>query len=209
MSDRSNEQWLAELRGPEQDQALEDLRGILSRGLRYALAGRVQEAHLGSLIEDSVQEALLKILDNLDSFEGRSRFTTWANKITVRVALTELRRQRWKDVSLQDLLPEEHSVDYTPPVLTDPSPIPEERASQAAVMSMVQRLLTEELTERQREAMMAVMLGGMPLEEVARRMGTNRNALYKLIHDARKRLKARLADEGYTPQELLSVFETE
>jgi RNA polymerase sigma-70 factor (ECF subfamily) len=193
----------------EIEQTLEDLRRILSRGLRFALAGRVLETHLESLIEDSVQEALLKILDNLDSFEGRSRFTTWANKITVRVALTELRRQRWKDVSLQDLLPEEHSVDYTPPVLTDSSPNPEERASQAAVMSMVQRLLTEELTERQREAMMAVMLGGMPLEEVARRMGTNRNALYKLIHDARKRLKARLADEGYTPQELLSVFETE
>ncbi len=209
MKDRSNEEWLAELSGPEQAQALADLRIILVRGLNYAFAGRVKETHLESLVEDSVQEALVKILDNFDSFQGRSRFTTWANKIAVRVALTELRRQRWKDVSLEDMLPEEHSIDYIPAVLTDPSPSPEEHANRAAVMAMVQRLIMEDLTERQRKAMLAVMVGGVPLEEVARRMGTNRNALYKLLHDARKRLKSHLAEEGYTPQELLSIFEQE
>ena len=76
------------------------------------------------------------------------------------------------------------------------------------MIDMVMRLIKEELTDRQREAVMAVMVGGMPLEEVARRMDSNRNALYKLIHDARKRLQKRLANEGLTPDEVLAVFET-
>jgi RNA polymerase sigma-70 factor (ECF subfamily) len=76
-----------------------------------------------------------------------------------------------------------------------------------SVVDMVARLVLEELTDRQREVMIAVMVGGMPLEEVARRMDTNRNALYKLIHDARKRLKNRLEMEGMTPNDVLAVFD--
>jgi len=204
--DRTNDEWLAELQGPEQDEALSDLRQILKRGLSYALTGRVKESHLEALIEDSVQEALLKVLKGLHTFQGRSRFTTWANKISVRVALTELRRQRWRDISLEDLLPEDHSLDFTPAILTDPSPTPEGHMARDSVMRIVQRLLLEELTDRQRTAMLAVMVKGVPLEEVARRMNTNRNALYKLLHDARKRLKKRLAEEGFSPQDLLAVF---
>jgi RNA polymerase sigma-70 factor (ECF subfamily) len=67
--------------------------------------------------------------------------------------------------------------------------------------------MMEELTDKQRQAMMAVSVKGMPIEEVARRMGTNRNALYKLMHDGRLRLKNRLAREGLTPEDVLSVFE--
>ncbi len=75
------------------------------------------------------------------------------------------------------------------------------------MMAMVQRLIEEELTELQRTAMMAIMQGGMPLQEVAERLGTNRNALYKLLHDGRQRLKKRMLSEGVTPQELLALFE--
>ena len=75
------------------------------------------------------------------------------------------------------------------------------------MMATLQRIIAEELTDRQRTAMMAVMQGGMPLQEVAQRMGTNRNALYKLLHDARQRLQKRMLQEGMTPQELLSMFE--
>ena len=204
---RTNEEWLGDLRGPEQDEALADLRPILIRGLRFALINRVPDNQLDDLVEDFVQDALVKILKNLDTFRRESRFTTWAQKIAVRVALTELRRQRWKDVSLEDLLPEEPSGDFTPAILTDPGASPEEETLRAAMMGTIQRLIMEELTDRQREAMLAVMVGGMPLEEVARRMGTNRNALYKLLHDARQRLQNRLAAEGLSPQEVLAAFE--
>jgi len=204
---RSNEEWLEDLRGPEQNEALVDLRATLNRGLRFAFINRVPNNQLDDLVEDFVQDALLKILDNLDTFRGESRFTTWAQKIAVRVALTELRRQRWKDISIEDLLPEDASGDFTPAILTDPGVSPEEETLRASMMETVQRLIMEELTDRQREAMLAVMVGGMPLEEVARRMGTNRNALYKLMHDARQRMQKRLEAEGLSPQEVLAAFE--
>ena len=205
MAERTNDEWLADLRGPGRDQALDDLRTLLVRGLRYAMADRpsVTEADL----EDFVQEALVKILDALDSFRGESRFTTWAQKIAVRVAFTELRRRRWADVSLHDLVSRYEDEDLTPAVLTDPAASPEQRTTQQMMLEMVQRLIAEELTERQRQALTAAMIGGMPLDELARRMGTNRNALYKLIHDARQRLKARMMEEALSVEDVLAAFE--
>lgn len=208
MQPRTNSEWLTDLRGSEQNQAIADLREVLVRGLTYALSNRLNAADLNALVEDFVQDALLRILDKLDTFRGESLFTTWAQKIAVRVAFTELRRQRWKDISLEDLLPED-SFDFTPTILADPSPDPEQRASQTMLAEMVQNMLEEDLTERQRTAMMAIMVGGMPIEEVAQRMDTNRNALYKLIHDARKRLQQSLLAKGMTPQEVLAAFEGE
>ena len=205
---RDNSEWIAALSGPDPGKAISDLREILTRGLRFSLASRVQ-GDLDMLVEDFVQDSLVRILDKLDTFRGESQFTTWAQKIAVRVAFSEMRRQRWKDISLQDLLPEDEDFgDFTPKVLSDPGPNPELYAAQSAMMDLVMRLIKEELTERQRDVMLAVIIGGMPLEEVAERMETNRNALYKLVHDARKRLLARLADEGLTPEEILEVFET-
>ena len=203
--ERKNQEWLTQLRGPGQEEALADLRSLLVRGLRYGLAGRfsVTEADL----EDFAQEALLKILASLDSFRGDSRFTTWTQKIALHVAFTELRRQRWKDVSLQDLIARYDEGDFTPAALTDPDFLPERRVTQQMLLAMVLRFIAEELTDRQRQAMTAAMIGGMPLEEVARRMGTNRNALYKLLHDARQRLKKRMMAEGLSPQDVLSAFE--
>jgi RNA polymerase sigma-70 factor (ECF subfamily) len=174
--ERSNQEWLAAFRASRREEAVADLRALLVRGLRYALAGQfgVDEATL----EDFAQEALLKILDGLDSFRGESRFTMWAQKIAVRVALTELRRHRWRDVSL-DESPGFPGTDSISCRTVDPSAGPEQRAVQQAILDTLRRLISEKLTDRQRQAMMAV-LGGMPLEEVARCMDTNRNALYKL-----------------------------
>ena len=75
------------------------------------------------------------------------------------------------------------------------------------MVEALQSFIGEELTDRQREAMVAVMFEGMPLEEAARRMGTNRNALYKLLHDARKKLKKRIEAEGLSPQEVLETID--
>ena len=201
---RPNQEWLAALRGPDCEQALADLRALLMRGLRYALASRtdVTEADL----EDFAQEALLRVLARLDTFRGESRFITWAQKIAVRVAFTELRRRRWRDVSLRDLTDRYEGIDFTPPALTDQAPSPHDSAAQQMLVEMLGRLIAEELTDRQRLALGAVVYGGMPLEEVARRMGTNRNALYKLLHDARQRLKGCLLAQGFTPQDVFAAF---
>ncbi len=205
MAERTNQEWLTELQSPNRGDALSDLRALLVRGLRYAMAGRsnVTEEDL----EDFAQDALLKILAGLDSFRGASRFSTWAHKIAVNVAFTELRRRRWKDVSLQDLISQHDEGDFVPIVLTDSTPTPEQQTTQQMMLEMVQRLIMEELTDRQRQAMLAVIKGGMPLEEVARRMDTNRNALYKLLHDARSRLKKRMMAQGMSPEAVLAAFE--
>jgi RNA polymerase sigma-70 factor (ECF subfamily) len=203
MEQRSNQQWLDALNssGPERDRALAELRVLLFKGLNYALRGwrRTAGRDFEALAEDFTQEALLRILDNLGSFEGRSRFTTWAHKIAVRVALTELRRKRWQDISLDKLVTE----DGAEATMSSEEAGPETEAERTDLLVWMKQIMMEELTEKQRKAIAAVAFGGMPLEEVARRMDTNRNALYKLIHDGRVRLKRRLVREGMSPQDLL------
>ena len=203
MIERTNQEWLAALRGPRHDKALADLRALLVRGLGYALAGRPGVDD--SALEDFAQEALLKILAGLDSFRGESRFTTWAQKIAVHVAFTELRRHRWRDVSLDEMTGSP-DADFIPDTLADPSAGPEQQAIQRMLLSTLRRIIATELTDKQRQALVAVRIHGMPLEEVARRMGTNRNALYKLLHDARQRLKKRMMAEELSPQDMLAAF---
>jgi RNA polymerase sigma-70 factor, ECF subfamily len=205
--DRRNKQWISDLSqtGSQRDNALADLRLLLLRGLRYALLSRsdVDEA----LLEDLVQEALLKILDKLDTFRGESRFTTWAQKIAVNLAFSELRRRRWRDVSIDEMT-EKADGDFVPTTLVDPGASPEQQVIQRQVLNTLSRIIETELTEKQRQALVATRVHGVPLEEVAQRMGTNRNALYKLLHDARQRLKKGLLAEGLPPQEILAAFET-
>jgi RNA polymerase sigma-70 factor (ECF subfamily) len=203
MTERTNQEWVAALQDAQSDAAIADLRIILLRGLRYGMASyRVTEADL----EDFVQDALVKVLRELASFRGEARFTTWAQKVAARVALSELRRRRWRDVSLHDLMAEHEDSDFTPAVLTDQGPDPAQIAQRTMMMEKIQTMIAEELTDKQRQAMMAVMQGGMPLQEVAERMGTNRNALYKLLHDARQRLQKRMLREGLTPDDVLAMF---
>jgi RNA polymerase sigma-70 factor (ECF subfamily) len=160
---------------------VEKLRRILMRGLRNILNGRIRD-DVDAVVEDFTQEALIKILDSLDSFRGESRFTTWAQKIAVRTAMVEIRRKRWQDVSLEALLDEDDAPQGLAG-MSDDGPNP------------------EELTQRQKETIRAFTLHlthGVPLDELARRFNTNRNAFYKLLHDSRKRLKKLLEAEGIT-----------
>jgi RNA polymerase sigma-70 factor (ECF subfamily) len=206
LTQRTNQEWLEALSEPISDEALSDLREVLLRGLRASLSRQVN-TDLDALTEDFAQEALLKILKSLDTFRGESRFTTWAQKIAIHVAFTELRRRRWKDVSLQDIIETPEGEEYTPAILTDPGASPEQEATQNNMLEVVRELIESELTEKQRTAILAVLQGGMPLDEVARKMHTNRNALYKLIHDARRRLQERLEEKvGLTPEEVLAMF---
>lgn len=210
MAERSNEEWLTALHstGADREAALVDLRAALIEGLRYGLINWVNTAgpEFAPMAEDFTQEALLRILDNLDSFEGRSKFTTWSHKIAVRVALTELRRKRWQNRSLEELLAAE-SPRQTAGLLTDHNPGPERHMERADILARLQRIIDEELTDKQRQAIQAVPIGGMPLEEAAIRMGMNRNAMYKLLHDARLRIKKQLEQENLFPADFLALYE--
>jgi RNA polymerase sigma-70 factor, ECF subfamily len=190
------------LRGANPDEALGDLYDLLVRGLRAALGS--YGGGVDAYVEDFAQEALIRITGNLDSFRGESRFTTWAQKIAMNVALTELKRRRWRDVSLEDLFARREAADRGP---ADTQLTPEQLAFQNMVLGELRRMVDEELTDRQREAVVAVILEGMPISEVARRMDTNQNALYKLLHDARRKLKGEMEAEGISPHEVLAVFE--
>jgi RNA polymerase sigma-70 factor (ECF subfamily) len=122
--------------------------------------------------------------------------------IAVRVALTELRRRRWKDVSL-DALPVGKVP--RPAVELDRSASPEREAQQRQIVGALQRLIEDELTDRQRIAILAE-LAGMPQEEIGRRLGITRNAVYKLGHDARKKLKRGLENAGFDAEAIRTSF---
>ena len=210
MTTRTNEAWLKDLRssGSSHESALTDLRAIVQKGLPYALSRWLSPTNplFPPLVEEVTQETLLRVLDQLDTFEGRSLFTTWVHKIAVRIALTELRRKRWRDASLDELTDNE-DVPPPPGLLADPQASPEITAERSDMLARVRRILDEELTAKQREALVLLGLQDIPMDEAARRMKTNRNALYKLLHDARLRLKRRLALENLTPQDVLTAFE--
>jgi RNA polymerase sigma-70 factor (ECF subfamily) len=207
---RTNEAWLADLRsnGEVRSRALEDLRLVIQRGLPYALSRWLSpdQPQFGALVEEVTQETLLRVLDQLDTFEGRSQFTTWVHKIAVRIALTELRRKRWRDSSLDELT-ENEDAPPPPGLLADSQAGPEISAERIDMLSRVRRIIEEELTERQRQALILLGVQDMPIEDAARKLKTNRNALYKLLHDARLRLRTRLAKEEIAPHEVLALFE--
>ena len=194
--------------GERKETALKDLRAIIARGLPFALSRWLSPAspQFESLTEEVTQETLLRVLDQLHTFEGRSMFTTWVHKIAIRIALTELRRKRWQNSSLDEMVDNEE-MPVSPRILEDSSATPEQSAERADMLARIRRVIDEELTERQRRALLMLGMQGMPMEEAAKRLKTNRNALYKLLHDARLRLKQRLQTEGLDAQEVLAAFE--
>jgi len=210
MATRTNEAWLTDLRanGETRSMALEDLRAVIQKGLPYALSRWLSPdlPQFSSLVDEVTQETLLRVLDQLDTFEGRSQFTTWVHKIAVRIALTELRRKRWRDSSLDELT-ENEDAPPPPGLLADSQASPETSAERGDMLTRVRRIIEEELTDRQRQALILLGVQDMPIEDAARKLKTNRNALYKLLHDARLRLRTRLASEEIAPHEVLALFE--
>jgi len=156
---RENASWIRDLRagGPVQAEALTDLRGLLLRGLTKSFQARGDTDQ--AFVEDVVQQALMHILDHLDQFQGRSRFTTWAMAITVRLAMSALRRKRWQDVSLESMTaPSEGAPAWD----RDDTTSPAQHAEQHAMVETLNRLIDEALTEKQWMALTAE-LGGMPV----------------------------------------------
>ncbi len=194
--------WPEALRstGGEYAATVDALRQILLSGLRIALRDRrdVGEAQL----EDFTQDALLRILDQLDQFRGRSKFTTWAHTITLNIAFTELRRKRWQDVSL-DALTADGRLLHEPATMPDSSSL--EDAESNRILAALREAVATHLTERQRAAI-AGELSGLPFDQISQLLGLNRNAAYKLLHDARRALKRHLVARGVSADDIRTAF---
>jgi RNA polymerase sigma-70 factor (ECF subfamily) len=199
---RENDAWVSALGsdGPHGEAAQKELRGVLVVGLVRALSSR----GIGpDLCEDFAPEALVRIRERISAFRGESRFTTWAMAIATRIAFDELRHKRWKDVSFDVA-----AADAKSPLVFEPrvEPSQEKAILREKVLGELRDVLENKLTEMQRRVLIAE-LKGMPHAEIAASLGVSRNALYKLSHDARKRVKVHLEEAQISAVDVLWVFE--
>jgi len=189
--------WLAALRGTgaERERAIGELHELLLRAARFTVRrAHAQRPQLREAYEDlahqSADDALVAVLAKLDTFRGESRFTTWAYKFAVLEASVALRRHAWqgREIPLeQDGWRTLHASD----------PSPGERAESRELLAALPAAIEEALTSHQRRVLVAVTLDGVPIDVLAERLGTTRGALYKTLHDARRRLRERLAARGF------------
>jgi RNA polymerase sigma-70 factor, ECF subfamily len=200
----ANHEWLDRLRSQDETW-LQMLHDALKRGLTASFSGRLAPEQLDTFAEDITQTSLLKILAALNSFEGRSQFLTWAMKIAVRAAISELRHVRWQEVSLDKLVEEGFPINLVHEDIQDTSS-PEQSLLKQEIIAALQAVIANELTEQQRTILLGVVLHGMPIDEVARQRGTSRNAVYKTIYDARRKLADSLAEAGFPLHAILDVF---
>lgn len=214
-NERTNEQWLADLApdSPRQAEALADLRVRVQRSIYYYLSQERSDLRdtppqeLQQMAEDLAQDTVMRVLGNLSHFRGESQFTTWANRIATRIAISELRRARYRDFSLDNLTAEGETLPAEASLISEPPPNPERAAEQADTLNRVMALLSDALTDRQYKALEAVALRGIPMDIVAEQLDTNRNALYKLLHDARRKLKTALEANGLSVDYVLNLFQ--
>jgi RNA polymerase sigma-70 factor (ECF subfamily) len=190
------EDWVADLAtpGPAQDEALRRLHALMVRAaahqvwrLRSALSDP-SPAAVDDLANQAADEAMTALLGKLHTFEGRSRFSTWAYKFAILQAGVEVRRLQWqhREVELRDL-------DLEQPGHTAPAEAAEARDLAAAVA----RAMHAVLTPHQRRVAVALLVDGVPIDVLAERLGSTRGALYKTVHDVRVRLRAELTASGH------------
>jgi len=218
MAARSNADWVTALSAAEGEAlslALQDLRDFLVRATLVYLSQHRSELALWSqadilkLAEDCTQDSLIEIRTQLSSFRGEAKFTTWAYRFVINRAASELRRQRYRNVSLDWLnedVPSLLQKMVTQGTLGEPVE-PEHYVEQHAYLELLMNIIATELNDRQRLAVIGVHWQGRSMEEVAAVLGLSRNALYKLLHDARKRIKAKLAAQHLTEGDILAAFE--
>jgi RNA polymerase sigma-70 factor, ECF subfamily len=217
--DRTNEAWLALLRHPDNDNpdhasALIELRDRLQRSIYFYLSHERSDLSdrstqdLTQMADDMAQDATLRVIENLASFRGDSRFTTWAAKIAVRLAISDLRRARYRDFSLENITADGEFVPENATSVSGTPPLgPETSTERDEVMHHLEAALEQALTPRQRQALVAITMRGVPLDIVAEQMNTNRNALYKLLYDARRKLRTHLESQGLSLDYMLELFE--
>src|SRR4051812_23184231 len=189
--------WLDALRDPAtRDEAAARLHALLLRAARFeisrrraALAG-VARGELGDLAVQAADDALAAILGKLDSFRGESRFTTWAYKFALLEAGVKARRRAWqgREVTLED---------ESWRRLADPGPTAHETVEGGELLRAIVAAMEQVLTPHQREVFTALALNGVPIDVLAERLTSTRGALYKTLHDARRKLRATVAEAGY------------
>jgi len=191
--------WVAELRGPAdaRERALADLHALLLRAARFELGRR--RAHLvhlnGTDVDDlatqAADDALMAILGKLDGFRGNSRFTTWAYKFALLEAGVKARRRAWQG---REISIDEHAW----PELPAAGRTAQERLEDGELLSALRDAVRTGLTPHQREVFCALALNGVPIDVLSERLGTTRGALYKTLHDARRKLRLALEAAGHT-----------
>jgi RNA polymerase sigma-70 factor (ECF subfamily) len=202
--DPESRDWLRSLRtdGRERDEAVARLHDLLLRGARFECARRrptlphLRGNDLDDIAQQAADDALVKILERLDSFRGDSRFTTWAYKFALFEAAVKLRRRAWQGREIP-LEPETWSLFASAGIE------PDESAEQSELLKTLQRAVADVLTPHQRRVLVALALNDVPIDVLAERLNTSRGALYKTLHDARRKLRAHLAELGQS----LDTFE--
>ncbi len=180
--------------GPERDDAVRELHALMVRGCRHQVARmRGMLPGLGArdcddLAMAAADDAVVALLAKLHTFEGRSRFTTWAYKFAILQAATEVRRHAWsqREVPLED-----------PDTLHWSSAGPADLAVATELAQEVGRALDVALTAYQRRIAVALLVDEVPIDVLAERLGTTRGALYKTLHVARSRVRAHLVATGH------------
>jgi RNA polymerase sigma-70 factor (ECF subfamily) len=204
--DAGSQRWLDGLRAssPRYDETLAELHALLLRVARHeawrrrAMLGSISGSELDDLAQQSADDAALKILGKLDEFRGASRFTTWAYKFAVFEVTGKVAGHAWR----------RHPPDQEPTweLLQDAfAPVPEDTAERRELLGILTAAVNDQLTGRQREVFVAVALNDVPIDVMAVKLETNRNALYKNLFDARRKLRGALAAAGHplTPEEAL------
>jgi len=201
---RTNRDWVQRLKPPPDGKAIDELRDLLLRGLKPALSPYIDREQ-DAFLKDVTQDSLLKILEKLDTYRSDGPFLAWALKVAVRQGLSELRRKKWSDLSFDVILDEANQGQSAAGLITSAeiSAGPDRAAHHRMAIELITEIIETELSSRQRTAITALMVHGISVTVVAEQMGITRNALYKLLHDARKTLKKRLEARGIDPDDLL------
>jgi RNA polymerase sigma-70 factor, ECF subfamily len=187
------DEWIIALNGPPavRESALAELHALLLRAARYELGRRrsmlrdLPRAEIDDMATQAADDAMVAILGKLDTFRGASRFTTWAYKFALLEAGVKARRRSWRD----------HEVPLDEAV-TDKGPTAHQVLEDAEVLRAVRDAMDTALTRHQREVFTALALNGVPIDVLAERLDTTRGALYKTLHDARRKLRAAIGGDG-------------
>ena len=197
--DPESRRWLRELRatGETKAAAVASLHALMLRAARFEVARRrpthphLRGDDLDDIALEAADDALVSVLARLDDFRGASRFTTWVYKFAILEAAVKLRRRAWQGREIP-LEPETWSF------FAGDDATPGEEAERNELLAAVQEGIATALTPHQRRVLVALALNGVPIDVLAERLGKSRGALYKTLHDARRKLRAHLAASGLT-----------
>jgi RNA polymerase sigma-70 factor, ECF subfamily len=196
--DDESRTWLRDLRdaGSARDDAIARLHALLLRAARFEVARRratlpqLRGDELDDIAMQAADDAVVGVLRRLDDFRGASRFTTWAYKFALLEAAVALRKRAWQGRELP-LEPEAWSLfaggSHT-----------EEEVESGELLTAIRDAVQQDLTPRQRQVLVALAINGVPIDVLADRLGTTRGALYKALHDARRKLRLALAERGFS-----------